>query len=968
MANDLTTVFLPLIAEDRMADHSANDLALLPRANDPGRDVQFQEALGIDPTIFMIAPGEVFLVLAGTTVTLPKGPTITAPAARHVVAMHVLTTFEWAPVLTPTGQPIAEWWAVEGIWLDSYEAFINLLDLAALAAARGYGSADEYRTAVMAGVAGVNVLLSDEEPVPLASLDPPEHGSYTVGLRAWATYDTGLLELDAAAAVATFKQLAPSLEQHPLLAAVLGVVSASDVTIHVRFTYWRPNAANSPDETHKGAFAFVPDGSRISLQKKSGAGNYQSIVESVVAVNGEGQVALVAPRADLNAVNLDGGEILLFRVDVPAGTLFTPQYQHNALAVGDGAPRQPPQTLRWGGFSDAWLTENRSTTDEAIEGLDFLVNYSNSVVGSSAQPIEYYAGVPVFLQITYPVVYTVGLDPVARFASLIRKAPKGITVEVRDASPARTVLGTFSTDEHGQIWGMLADATVGIWTPLEIVVKYEIEDPGIGLLKIEGEVEEGGNAFTSYSSLSDRRNAAVLDVALKCRLGKPDGGARATALLTVQVGFVEIDGHAVSRFVSDDGRHAGILHALQQVRYVHQWFGDLTAGFRFGGADESWAAALARHNVGAGTANGGAAHYNVLLPKVRVTEPKTFNPEDGQPNIDEGLQGEVTIDRDDVPDLRWWLILYGFDRFSMDQKVRVPDGAGGFTRIPLAHLDNRVQFWRSHTIWHEFTHAVINMAWNRLLNLDLHTAWVNAKNPSTSGRIYELIQDVVDPNWGPLYGGWSTLEEALAAVPEAALMKKVSGVEPSWDPAAVANPRFLVMDHDAAGVADKFLDPAVDLKLDDGPLDFNRIGGGAPAHDDRLGLRVPIAFTWALWTALEQVGAFGQTLLPSVTGVDPINELQSDVPYLRSAGSRQVFQSLFWGPLIASRTPDIAGAPSQWNDLTTLAPAPTTFSFITALQNNFWNVGLGAGDRTKIRDLFGRANNPESYYLWFTFP
>ena len=52
------------------------------------------------------------------------------------------------------------------------------------------------------------------------------------------------------------------------------------------------------------------------------------------------------------------------------------------------------------------------------------------------------------------------------------------------------------------------------------------------------------------------------------------------------------------------------------------------------------------------------------------------------------------------------------------------------------------------------------------------------EEPSTSGRIHELIQDVVDPNLGPLYGGWSTLEEALAAVPEAALMKKASGLEP----------------------------------------------------------------------------------------------------------------------------------------------------------------------------------------------
>ena len=510
--------------------------------------------------------------------------------------MHVVTTFEWAPVLTPTGQPIAEWWAVEGIWLDSLEAFVNLLDLAALAAARGYGTADEYRTAIMAGAASFNVLLSDEEPAPLVSLDPPANGVYTFGLRAWATYDTGVLELDVAAALATFKQLAPSLEPHPVLAAVLGGVSASDVTIHVRFVYWLPIAANAPDETHKGSFDFVPPGSKISLQKKTGAGAYQPIVEEEVVANG--QVALVVPRADLNAVNLAGGESLVFRVDVPTAMRFTPQYQH------DGAPRQRDDWLVWGSFANnTWVTEGRSTTDEAIDSLDFLVNYSNSVVGSSAQPIEYYAGLPVFLQITYPVVYTVGEDPAAQFASLIRKAPKGLLVEIRDSTtPApQSPLGTFRTDEHGQIWGTLLQGYDGIAGPLEVVIRYEIEDRGIGLLKIEGEVVERGSTATGYSSSTDRRNAAALEAPLKCSLGKPGGGARATALLTVQVGFVEIKGQAVSRFVSDDGRHAGILHALQQVRYMHQWFRDLTSGFMFAGADESWTAILARHNNAPGT-------------------------------------------------------------------------------------------------------------------------------------------------------------------------------------------------------------------------------------------------------------------------------------------------------------------------------------------------------------------------------
>jgi hypothetical protein len=414
---------------------------------------------------------------------------------------------------------------------------------------------------------------------------------------------------------------------------------------------------------------------------------------------------------------------------------------------------------------------------------------------------------------------------------------------------------------------------------------------------------------------------------------------------------------------------------LQQLRYMHQWFRNLTTGFTYGASssgpvDESWTATLARHNnTRQGRAHGGV-RYDVLLPKVRVTEPKAVNADDGQPNVNELTQGEVTYDHDDAPVMRWWLILYGFDRFSMNQKVRVPDGDGGLKREPVALLPNRLQFWRVHTIWHEFTHAVINMALNRLYDLDLHEAWVKAKDLSTSGRIHEVILDVVDPAVPVSFsGGWSTLEEALAAVPEAALMRKVSGSEPTWSPTRTSNPRHLVMDRDAVtGLVDHVLDYH-DFKLNDGPkINLNKENGLPAMNDRRIGLRVPIAFTWALWTALEQVAAFDRTLEAYVTGSDPVNDLSTEVPYLLSNGSRQVFQSLFWGPLVSSRTADIAGTPKQWNDLTAAAPAPTTFSFITNLENNYWFRGLGATDRSKIRDLFGAADSPESYYLWFTFP
>jgi hypothetical protein len=954
MATELTTVFLPLINETRMAEYLPGDFQIHTRTGDVGLDIDFAPLELDDQSVFMLAPGEVFFIAAGTTATFTYGPEITAPIDKNVVLVHVVSTYEWAPILATTGQPVAEWWSFEGISTESFEQFLDAHDLESMAAPRGYANGDELRMAVLSGTAGLNELLLDEQPVSFGALITGADDRVSLGVRAWASFESALVELDAVSALATIKSLAPPLADHPLLVQVLSDISTSDVTIHVRFVFWEtkrdPNTGAEVDatsETDKGQFVPVSPGSRISLQKRSPGPVYAAIVEETVVDNG--QVALIAPRADLNAVNLTGGESLVFRVDVPAGTRFETQYQHART------PRQTHQQMIWGQFSDAWLTEGRSTTDETIGNLDFLVAYENTVVGSVEQPIEYYAGIPVFLQIQYPVVYVSGDGAAATFSIATRKAPKGIQVDIFDA--AQTPMGSFRTDEHGQIWGMLALGYDTLQLPFEVIITYEMVDESIGLLPINGEVVNTETPFSSantYSSNSDSRNSDAFFDPLKSSLGKPYGNSTATQLVTIQVGFAGVGGTAVSDFSSVDGRHAGIMHALQQLRYIHQWYYHLTEGFALNGVNESWSSILARHNQGQGTwatsSDPTDQNYLIALPMVRVAPPFSSKPED--------LFGEADcydLPTSGIKTRTWCLTLYGYGTFTMNSTL-----AGK----PVVK-DNKAQFWRIHTIWHEFTHAVVNMALERLFKMETHIGMTLAKDQSTSGSIYNVIFDSLDSNNNnfPLSGGWSALEEALGAVPEVALMETATGTQPQFDPPPPASPRHLIVNY--------LPNPGTYLKLDQGMnVDLNQKMGLPPLTDRRLGLRVPIAFTWAMWSALKNVGGFSQTLLNHVTGDQALNDLSDAVSYLQPAQlakAKAIFQALFWGPIVALRTPDIPSIPPQWNDLTQPAFGPTTFGFMQAIQTKFWNR-LNAAEKTAIKDLFGDADNPESFYLWFSFP
>jgi hypothetical protein len=181
----------------------------------------------------------------------------------------------------------------------------------------------------------------------------------------------------------------------------------------------------------------------------------------------------------------------------------------------------------------------------------------------------------------------------------------------------------------------------------------------------------------------------------------------------------------------------------------------------------------------------------------------------------------------------------------------------------------------------------------------------------------------------------------------------------------------MIVNINSAGVSDKILDPNTDLDLSQGMnVNFDPNLGPPAVNDQRLGLRVPIAFTWALWTAFKNVGGFSETLQSHVTGDQVLNDLMDKVGYLKPANiaiAQRIFRALFWGPLIALRTPDMTTTPPQWNDLIRPTFGPTTFRFLQTIETQFWNE-LNAAEKTAIKDLFGSANNPESFYLWFSFP
>jgi hypothetical protein len=945
----MAIVAVPVLTAPRWPAYTAASFALSARGAQ-GTDVAFTPVEVGDRALHVVAPGVFFFVAAGTTVTPLDGPTITAGADRHVLLVHNVEAWEWAGALAPIGQPLADWWALEGVSRESVEAFLDGLPLDNLASARNFASGADLRTEVLAGRASITVL----DTVAIGELEVAADGRATLGVSCFA----GSVEVNALSALATLSAIDPALAPHPLIAAAGAGALASDISIHVKFVHFAPKTTNAASAVDKGDFAPIParPGATIALQKRTAAGVFEDLVSAPTGAGG--QVALLLPRADLAAkVSLAAGDTLLFRLRLPGATFVT-QYQH------DNAPREANAGLSWRGVADEWATEGLVTTDRSVTSLDFIaradpatgatIGPAGTSVGSAAQPLEYYAGVPLFAQVQYPVLFVVGGAGGAGqlFRQEMRAAPKGVVLTLRNAAG---VLGTFRTDEHGQVWG-----SVTTWNPddvaLEARVEYRMEDPSIRLVEISGAVNDLGaaNEARFFSSLSDTEHP------LSFGFGGTSIGQRIqvpgdVGLETLQVGSIAIT-NADQNVASASGRHAAVLFAFQHIRYIHQWFHHLTSGYPAGPGDLAWSTLLEKNT------NGAAGVFAMKPPMVRVLPVLPAAPV---------RMGEVDVESENVmvagvptDIIRWVLKLYGNENFSLGGAIH----QGG----------NVVEMWRVHTIWHEYTHAVFKIAYDLMPDLPgIYIDFNAAKDASTSWTV------------NVPHDGWSTLDEAFAAIPEVALLEQISGRPPviAANPAGVQ--QFWTAEPRPGGGANYYLDEGLLVARAPNPKTGKLERG---ALDKRLGLRVPEAFTWALWTLLKKLGGFRSmaALCAATRGIPTAHDLRDDVPYLKTAADALLFQRVVWEPLMTLRAPDFPGPPlpRKWDDIDPaqlgapngdhatsplmLVNGPTTLRLIEIFKDSFYPL-LPAADRAVVRNLYGDVPDPAgaqptdqiAYYLWF---
>lgn len=944
----MAVAVLPILDPTRWASYNAGSFALANRASG-GLDATFAPADPADTALFTVGEGTFFFVPAGATKTPKDGPTVTPSAGKNILLIHVVSAWDWSPLLAPTGQPVADWWALEGVTRASVETYLDALPLDALAAGRQFASGADYKAAVLAGDASVNVL----DLAQVGQLDPGGGGPITLGVRCFA----GTVEIGALSALSTLPSLDANLANHPLVAAASTAALASDIDIHVRFVRFVPKTTNAGSEVDKGAYAAIPRpaGATISLRKRPAAGLEEDL--ATAAPDANGQVRLRLRRADLIAkVSLAAGDKLYFRLLLP-GAKLTTQYQH------DASPREADATLGWRGAQGEWGTEGFVTTDGTVGSLDFLapvdpatnltIGPALTAVGTVDHPLEYYAGVPLFMQVQYPVVYLVNAAPGPSYRQEIRSAPKGVVVTMRNAAG---VLGTFRTDEHGQVWG-----TVTQWDPgdtaLEARVEYRMEDASIKLIEISGAVDALGAPGEArfFSSTADTENLGSF-VFTGGSIGRLISAVGEVGLEQLQVGAVSIT-NADQDVNTTNGRHAGVLFAFQHVRYIHQWFHYLTLGARANNSDASWSTLLAANS------QGNPQGLDLRPPMIRVM-PRL-------PAPDQLRMGELVFEINQTPpenSVRWTLKLYGDENF----RIVLPP-------VPGVHKgENVVEFWRVHTIWHEYSHGVFNTVFNVLSDLPgRYTQFTNAKDFTASGTINEV------------HDGWSTLDEAFAELPELALLESGSGLAPALAANGPGNLQYWTAEDRAGGGVDYYLDEGLLIATVPNP------GGGAVwfpkgALDRRLGLRVPDAFAWGLWTALKKLGTFEclKTLCAGTRGIPTGNDMSNEVPYLTSAADRTLFQRLVWSPILALRTPNVPGPPELWNDIDPnvagpangdaaraliQVPGPTTLRWIEIFKDTGYQA-MSAADQAVIRNLFGATPDPAGaqatdqipYFLWFS--
>jgi hypothetical protein len=925
------TLYCPLIAQAGWGRYAPTEQVPVPFTVTPtaGAEVgiAFTAADPADLDVFLIGDAQVYFVAKGTTITLSfgqfTGPTVTAPADRDLAALWIdpakLTACD------SIGQPKPEWWTFE-VDPDPGVTVLSLIQgfVAADAAAKGLTEAD-LQAKFGAGLAPIWVKPATG-PLAIGKL-ALQVGPVSTRIRAYGVFGGAATQLDALSALLSLATVEPTLappagatdSPHPVLRDAKAVAATSPVTLHARFVFFEPTSStgNATSLPGKGDFNAVPVGSTIALQKRSGT-TYTTLASAAVASNG--QVALTVARADL--ASQAATDVMLLRLTLPANTTVVPQYQHK------NEPREAPQAFETDGVSHQWLTEGIGSRDGALPDLNLLRTLAGTAVGSAASPIEFSAGFHLFLKLCFPVVYTSGSDPNAQFKVKSTLLPKGVMVWIKDGT---TELARFRTDEHGMIFG-----TVTRWrSPLahfDLYVVYDIVDPSVRLQRLAG-----GTLATS-GTVTDAMSIEHIDVAVM---------ARGTRDIPRVLDVVEVTTAAYppSSFNAPLGHSAGVLFAFQQIRYVHQWWHALTDDAGEAPAnrivDKSFATLLEELATPTSTEfQYQGKKYKRGLPVVVVAEPVANRGD----IYGAALRDPYKVGSDDF--YRWALTLYGKNSFRMGETLTKSTPAGGTTTF-VPRVPDRVQFWRPHTIWHEYSHVVVNIALGLLDDLAADDRFIAVKSafPAEIDRIAA--------------NGWDVLSEGIPYLVQNALEGSISGSTPVLvDPAKT--PTFIKV-LDTGGAV---------IQLD--------AGATTPLADKRLGLRVTQPFVFGLWAALTRIGAL-QDLQSVFSGPPKGNELATTATFLSTQAANHAFRRLVWGPLRMIRVPTVP--PQSWTDIggTPTAPitiqAPTTFDFLRLFKTSFY-PGLTAADQAIVRDLFGDVSapdpidnspNPEqvSYYLWF---
>ena len=921
------TLYCPLIAQAGWGRYAPTTDVPVPFTVTPTPDAEvgiaFTAADPADLDVFLVGDAQVYFVAKGTTVPLAfgkfAGPTVTAPTDRDLAALWIDPTKLTA--CDSIGQPKPEWWTFE---VDPGVTVLSLIQgfVAADAAAKGMTEAD-LQAKFGAGLAPIWVKPA-AGPLAIGKL-ALQVGAVATRIRTYGVFGGVPTQLDALSALLSLATVEPTLtpptgataSPHPVLRDAKAAAATSPVTLHARFVSFEPRSTGDATSLEsKGEFKPVPAGSMIALQNRSGT-TYTTLASATVASNG--QVALTVPRAGL--ASQPASDVMLLRLTLPANTTVVPQYQHK------NEPREAAQAFETDGAADQWLTEGIGSRDGALPDLELLRTLAGTTVGSAASPIEFSAGFHLFLKLRFPVVYTSGSGTSAQFNVQSTPMPKGVMVWVKDGP---TELARFRTDEHGMIFG-----TVTRWrsplTHFDLYIVYDIVDPSIRLQRLTGAT------LATDGTRSDSTCLEQLDVAVMAK------GTRAAPKLANLVDVTTV-ATAPSSFNAPLGRSAGVLFALQQIRYVHQWWHALTDDAGEAPAnrivDKSFATLLEELATQAAPLNYQGNSYKRGLPVVVVAAPAANN----EHIYGAALRDPYKVGADDF--YRWALVLYGKDSFRMGDRLTMPSPAGGTTTFE-PEVPNRVQYWRRHTIWHEYSHVVVNIGLGLLDDLDADDRFIAVKS-AVGPKIDQIAAN-----------GWDVLSEGIPYLIQNALEGSVSGSTPVLvNPAAT--PTFI-----------KVLDPSgAVIQLDQ--------GAATTVADKRLGLRVMQPFVFGLWAALTRIGALKD--LQSLFGGPPTgNELAKTATFLSTPAANHAFRRLVWGPLRTIRAPTVV--PQSWTDIggTTTAPitiqAPTTFDFLRLFKTSFYS-GVTAADRAIVRDLFGDVSapdpidtspNPEqvSYYLWF---